>query len=47
MEITDEKEVIGRIIKLINELHPVKTPRIDLQTPSFKKTIDRYRNQSS
>lgn len=37
MEITDEKEVIGRIIKLINELHPVKTPRIDLQTPSFKR----------
>ena len=37
MKITDEKEVIGRIIKLINELHPVKTPRIDLQTPSFKR----------
>ena len=37
MEITDEKEVIERIINLINELHPAKTPRIDLQTPSFKR----------
>ena len=24
MEITDEKEAIGRIINLINELHPAK-----------------------
>ena len=37
MEITDEKEVIERIINLINELHPAKTPRIDLHTPSFKR----------
>lgn len=37
MEITDEKEAIGRIINLINELHPAKTPRIDLHTPSFKR----------
>lgn len=37
MEITDEKEVIGRIINLINELHPAKTPRIDPHTPSFKR----------
>ena len=42
MKITDEKEVIGRIIKLINELHPVKTPRIDLQTPSFKRPSTEY-----
>lgn len=37
MEITNEKEALGRIISLINELHPVKTPRIDLHTPSFKR----------
>ena len=37
MEITDEKEVIERIINLINKLHPAKTPRIDLHTPSFKR----------
>ena len=37
MEITKEKEILERIISLINELHPVKTPRIDLDMPSFKR----------
>lgn len=37
MEITKEKEIAERIINLINELHPVKTPRIDLNMPSFKR----------
>lgn len=37
MEITKEKEIAERIINLINELHPIKTPRIDLDTPSFKR----------
>lgn len=37
MEITKEKEISERIINLINELHPVKTPRIDLDIPSFKR----------
>lgn len=37
MKITNENEVVERIISLINELHPVKTPRIDLHTPSFKR----------
>ena len=36
MEITYEKDIAERIINLINELHPVKTPRIDLDMPSFK-----------
>ena len=29
MEITYEKDIAERIINLINELHPVKTPRVD------------------
>ncbi len=37
MKITNENEVVERIISLINELHPAKTPRIDLHTPSFKR----------
>ena len=37
MEITKEKEIAERIINLINELHPIKTPRIDLNMPSFKR----------
>ena len=37
MKVTNENEVVERIINLINELHPVKTPRIDLHTPSFKR----------
>lgn len=37
MEITKEKDIAERIISLINELHPVKTPRIDLNMPSFKR----------
>ncbi len=37
MEITKEKDIAERIINLINELHPVKTPRIDLNMPSFKR----------
>lgn len=37
MEITNEKEISEKIIGLINELHPVKTPRIDLDMPSFKR----------
>ena len=37
MEITKEKDIAERIINLINELHPVKTPRIDLDIPSFKR----------
>ena len=37
MEITKEKEIAERIINLINELHPVKTPRIDLNMPSSKR----------
>ena len=37
MEITKEKEISEKIIGLINELHPVKTPRIDLDMPSFKR----------
>ena len=36
MKITNEKEVTQIIINLINKLHPVKTPRIDLNIPSFK-----------
>lgn len=36
MEITNEKDIEERIINLINELHPVKTPRVDLNMPSFK-----------
>ena len=36
MEITNEKDIAERIINLINELHPVKTPRVDLNMPSFK-----------
>lgn len=36
MKITNEKEVTQIIIDLINKLHPVKTPRIDLNIPSFK-----------
>ena len=36
MEITYEKDIAERIINLINELHPVKTPRVDLNMPSFK-----------
>ena len=30
MKLTNEKEVTRIIIDLINKLHPVKTPRIDL-----------------
>lgn len=37
MKITNEKEVTRIIIDLINKLHPVKTPRIDLNIPSFKR----------
>ena len=37
MEITKEKEIAERIINIINELHPVKTPRIDLNMPSSKR----------
>lgn len=37
MEITKEKEIAERIINLINKLHPVKTPRVDLDIPSFKR----------
>lgn len=37
MEITNEKDIEERIINLINELHPVKTPRVDLDMPSFKR----------
>lgn len=37
MKITNEKEVTQIIINLINKLHPVKTPRIDLNIPSFKR----------
>lgn len=37
MEITKEKDIAERIINLINELHPVKTPRVDLDIPSFKR----------
>lgn len=37
MKITNENEVVERIISLINELHPAKIPRIDLHTPSFKR----------
>lgn len=37
MKITNEKEVTQIIIDLINKLHPVKTPRIDLNIPSFKR----------
>ena len=37
MEIRNEKEISEKIIGLINELHPVKTPRIDLDMPSFKR----------
>lgn len=37
MEITKEKEIAERIINLINKLHPVKTPRVDLDMPSFKR----------
>ena len=37
MKITNENEVVERIISLINELHPVKTPRVDLDMPSFKR----------
>lgn len=37
MEITYEKDIAERIINLINELHPVKTPRVDLDMPSFKR----------
>lgn len=37
MKITNEKEISEKIIGLINELHPVKTPRIDLNMPSFKR----------
>ncbi len=37
MEITNEKEVLKKIINIINLLHPVKTPRIDLDMPSFKR----------
>ena len=37
MEITKEKEIAERIINIINELHPVKTPRVDLDMPSFKR----------
>lgn len=36
MEITNEKEVLKKIINIINLLHPVQTPRIDLDMPSFK-----------
>ena len=36
MEITNEKDIAERIINLINELHPVKKPRVDLNMPSFK-----------
>lgn len=36
MEITNEKDIAERIINLINELHPVKTPRVDLNMSSFK-----------
>lgn len=38
MEITKEKEIAERIINLINKLHPVKTPRVDLDMPSFKRS---------
>ena len=45
MEITKEKEISEKIIGLINELHPVKTPRIDLDMPSFKRpSLDIIRN---
>lgn len=37
MKLTNEKEVTRIIIDLINKLHPVKTPRIDLNIPSFKR----------
>ena len=37
MEITNEKEVLKKIINIINLLHPVQTPRIDLDMPSFKR----------
>ena len=37
MKITNEKEVTRIIIDLINKLHPVKTPRIDLNIPGFKR----------
>ena len=37
MEITNEKEVLKKIINIINLLHPVQTPRIDLDIPSFKR----------
>lgn len=37
MKVTNENEVVEKIINLINELHPAKTPRIDLHTPSFKR----------
>ena len=36
MEITNEKEVLKKIINIINLLHPVKKPRVDLNMPSFK-----------
>lgn len=36
MEITNEKDIAEGIINLINKLHPVKTPRVDLNMPSFK-----------
>ena len=37
MEKTKEKEIAERIINQINKLHPVNTPRIDLDMPSFKR----------
>ena len=37
MEITNEKEVLKKIINIINLLHPVQTPRIDLDMPGFKR----------
>lgn len=37
MEITNEKEVLKKIINIINLLHPVQTPRIDLDMSSFKR----------
>lgn len=36
MEITNEKDIAEGIINLINKLHPVKTPRVDLNMPSLK-----------
>ena len=36
MELSNEKDLAERKNYFINELHPVKTPRVDLNMPSFK-----------